>query len=587
MALTPKYLNKSAPLNPSTVASTDAITGSLNEPGNPIFNFSQDFIDGLQSVSTLELAQSVPFVRLVTVDMDGNDIVDVSAAFFQKAIDMDNVNENRRFSNRPVMSFKEISISTSLASGYLYYNMVKLVIRVHSPEVLREGDGVLMHLMIPGVPLKLEYGWNSPNEFLNQKEKLLFQVVSYNMNIDTTGQVDIIIDGMAFNESFKNIIVGDTGQEINSKTITPEQIDSVFRNKKKAEKAIELLKKVQSSGSGINTEVIKNQAESLVPIENRIRKSEFAKKYRQLKKNLKYQPTNFGVKSKHKVQVITFHDLIKTLCHETFEGMSSLFSGATEFRVIYGNFNINAGKFKGQSIADFPIVKRKLLNLFKDEVEKGQFIPTVGRLFNLIQGQFLENKEYWMGFPGNKEKDVFDMPDIAINFTNHSITENGKSKLVVDLQIIDIHEGIPLTVDKIRKKETLTPAEFEKAILNGSDLPTVRLGHAGSFVKNISLAQMTDQNMKASLIARALENRISSVRSTKLPSDNLDASGVTPLTLPLKGTANVLGHIGWKPFRAFFLSAGIYTVSAVYKITKVTHKLNAEGFNTSIEFLHH
>jgi hypothetical protein len=579
--MTPKYY-KVREGKPGSPKSKSPVFDFDDAAANSIFNFDPGFISGLQSVSAVELGQSVPYIRLVAVGLDGKDLFDANLSFFHKTVDLDKISQGGRFTTRPLMSLKELTVETDLAGGYLYWTKVQLRIRVHSPELLEENNGVLVHLMVPGSPLKLEYGWNSPNTFLGEKQLLLFQVKTYDLTINTTGQVDIRIEGVAFNETFNNVYIGDVGDEIVTDLVKGTQFDGIANTRNKLEILRENIDEASKGNSAIDPKLLKSLAESLPTIEEKVRDA-ISKRYAAAKENLE-DSGEFTIRDEKKFKAVTLHDVIFTLCNETFEKMTSIFpsvSDKSSFRIIYGIFNENAGRLANQTIADFPINRERLENVLKEVVEQGQFVPTIGKLFNLLQSEFLENSQYYLPLlPKDKEdkKKVVKTPDIAINLTNDGTN--------YDLQIIDVNRDLPITTARIGDKK-LSRVDRNKKILEGAKIPIIRVGHAGSFIKTMSMSQITDQHMKAVLIERMFRNRQSSVKSPNVQSSDLDSSALTPLTLPLRGTASVLGHVGWKPFKGFFFDVGIYTIDAVYKILKVSHKLSAEGFSTNIDFMYH
>jgi len=611
MAITPKYYSL-VPLKKAKDASNVQI---LNKPrtedidkgiANPIFNFNQSFINNLQAVSNTDMGQSVPYVRLRTVDVDGTIINDLNIEFFHKTLDMDTISNAGRLSDRPAMSLQDVTLTTDQPSGYLYYTKVDMRVRLHNPALLE--NNTLLPFLTPGAPLLLEYGWNSPDKFLNRKEHLLFQVVTYDLSLDTTGQVDIHVEGMAFNETFNNVFIGDDGVPVkleqktideikvkNDGEIPPSEIQFSSLNaiKKRIGKMTEYLKnKKKNKESDVELyNIIKANAEVLQKVENRVR-GILSKKYSQQTQKLKDKTIveTFGIGKKNKIKCYTFHDLVYNLCDETFKNMLSVFHPANvkttevpnetkrEFRIIYGKFNDNAGKFAGKSIGDFPIDKDRFEGFRKKQIKNGLIVPTVGNFFNMIIANFFENPEYHMGFLKESERGEFKKPDVVVNMTNRGN--------IIEVQIIDTNGDFPITTSKFTTKN-LTPASILKDIATEGKVPIILLGHAGSFIKNLTMSQISDQYMKAVLIERMNRDRISNLRSTFLPSQNLNASTVTPLTLPLRGSMVVLGHPEWKPFRAFFLSSGIYVIDAVYKILKVSHKISAEGFFSTIEFMYH
>lgn len=210
---------------------------------------------------------------------------------------------------------------------------------------------------------------------------------------------------------------------------------------------------------------------------------------------------------------------------------------------------------------------------------RGMSVITISNFFNMISRSFLENSEYIAQVAPNKQKQVaFKSPDIVVNFFNTG------DKLQVS--IIDASFGIPNTTAKLPDR-TASTKELQKAVLDGTTIPIIALGNANSFVKNIQLQQISDATIKAVLIDRASTNSLFSPRKSIFPSEREKATPANPLTLPLQGSATVLGHPGWMPFKAFYLFSGIFIMDAIYIITKVTHKLSAEKFDTEIEFYYH
>jgi hypothetical protein len=547
------------------------------DPGNPIFNFSQDFINKLNTVSPIQLAQSQPYVSLKTVGLDGKVKEDLNLSFFMKPMDMASIGTGNRYSDRPAMSLKDVEISTDLASGYLYYTNVTVRVKIHKPDVLASTS--LIALLFPGMPLILEYGWNSPNEFLNEKERMLFAVRGYDLSFDATGQIDLTISGMAFNERFNNTLVGDFGDKVDTPNISNDEFNGIEANLQQIEEYVEYLDGIQKrvNANSNDYKLVKNMADSFKKAETKAR-GIISKNFSDLKVKLNdkslIKKVTFGPSLKD-IECINFHDVVYTLCQNTFTSLTKIFPSVNEFRIVYGTFNANT-PLGGVSIAEFPIHLNKLNKKFKEFYNNGQMVPTVEALLNILVSDFIDNEEYWKG--SLSAGDLFEQPDIVFHFTNRGN--------IMELLILDINNGLPITTVQLPQGKA-SDKEAEDAVISGTNMPVIRLGHANSFIKTINLSQIADENMKAVLIERMSRDRLVDLRSTIVPGPALESVPVTPLTLPLQGNASVLGHIGWKPFRAFYLSAGLFLLNAVYKITKVSHRLGADGFKTDIEFMWH
>jgi hypothetical protein len=556
------------------------ITNSIQNDGdsfNPLFNFDQSFISSLKSISELEMATAQPYVSLSLLDLSGRVIDNLNLSFFHKTLDMEEISSGKRFSDRPVMSLKDIIIETDLAGGYLYYTNVVLKLRIHRPEEL--ANSTLIGLLFPGMPLSLKYGWNtsSPDSFLGQKENLLFSIKTYNITIDEAGQIDLTVEGMAFNERFNNVLVGDDGSAIDSSLISNEEFDGSNLNYSQVKMYIDYLDSVKSRSAGsADTEIIRSLATSFRSAEVKARGRISTNFTTAIKKLLRSNKKNIKFNRRHKaISTVTFHDVVYTLCNDTFNGLCSAFPSVENFRIIYGPFNTSTPR-ANESLAQFPIDLATFKTEIKSFYDRGQTVPTLSLLLNMLVEKFVENEEYWKGLLG-KDQD-WNHPDIVVNFFN-----NGKT---LDLIFVDAKAGLPITTSRLPKGKAALKT-IRDAVTAGTNLPVIELASARSFIKKISFSQVSDQYMKAALIERMAQNRIAGPRSTVAFSEKLQAQPITPLTLPLQGSAEILGHPGWKPMRAFYLYTGIFVMDAVYKIQKVSHKLSAEGFSTNIDFMWH
>lgn len=565
---------------------------------NPFFNFDQAFLDGLHSIKPTDMGMSLPHISLKILDPNGTVVENLNLAFFQQAFDSAQISTDRRYSERPVMSLRDITLKTNLASGYLYYNNVIMNIRVHRPESL--GSTFLIALLFPGMPFLLEYGWNSPDPLLDQKDLLLFAVKTYTLRMDASGQIDIMIEGTAFNERFNNILVGDTGQlTLNNEKMTVAELDGLGNYKTQLQTYSGYLKDMsRRSDSTINDySILPKLAETYKSVELRSRGA-VSNAFSIAKNSLKNVVTkqDFGPTLRQR-DVVKFHDLLYTLCHDTFDALGKIITHIDEFRVIYGNFNAKAGTFANKSLAEFPIDLKMFNALMQANFDKGIFVPTIERLLNDLHVEFFENEEYWksnltpnVANNPDFQPDVFQMPDVVSHFITRSQKDPNNPQnmiTVMELYIIDINSGKPITTQQLAAIQRGSQDEAEQAVAGSTNFPIIRLGHANSFIKNLSLDQISDQNMKAALIERMVKSRVTSPRDTVTNEASLGAKATTPLVLPLRGTAEVVGHPAWKPFRAFYLSSGLFLVDGIYKITSVSHTLGAGVYNTNIEFMWH
>jgi len=572
-----------------------------NEADNPIFNFSQDFIDGLQKITPIDMGLSVPFINLRSVDQSGQLITDFNLQLFHKPVDLTKLNDiSVRYPDRPTASLIELRVKTDLASGYLYFQDVNMTIRIHKPDSVI--DGTLIPLLFPGVPFELEYGWKSKNPTLDKREVLLFALKTYNLNYTIDGQADLTIEGTAFNERLNSVYLGDEDEKPGDGTKAARG-DTLSANFIKLERYVEYIKDLQGKKdkSGIRDykllgTLFEKYSSSLTVTRGKIREN-FLRNFAALKDKRQEVKKKDKVKNAKEAIIfkegfVTIFDLVETMCAKTLDSFSKLLYGR-DFRVVYGQFSEDVGgeksKYKSASISDFPIDYA----LFRRAMEKytkqnGTEVLTFEALVTIIKKDFLHNVDYWRKVEKlNPAKNGVVTPTVEVLFHNY---RKGDKK-VADLVFVDAGRDIPITSSAIKGKTKMSQNDFEKAIVDLSKnqkFPIIRVGHAHSFIKEISMTHVMDQYIKAAFIKKMADSAMIETREfipPELEVDN-DETG-TPLTLPLEGTMTVLGHPEWRPFRAFLLSTGIFPIDGVYKITAVEHVLNVQGYTTSITFLYH
>jgi hypothetical protein len=384
----------------------------------------------------------------------------------------------------------------------------------------------------------------------------------------------LTIKGKAFNDIFNNLYLGDDGSEDLSALASDTEIGGIRREKAKTESSIEYLREFARQGGSQQADyrVMKALATSYKGSEKKVRDA-LSKKLKQLKKQLDAINEPNGS--------FTFHDVVSTLCNSTLKAFASDVLKLSELRVVYGDANSKSGELSGTSLADIPIDRKRLDSMFRGFVETGQLVPTLKVFLDELIRVFLENEDIWKKQEG--EDIPFNKPEIIVYFTN-----NGSR---AELHILDVKQGLPVTLSNVPDGKA-SVASVESDVINsaesGREISILRPGNAGSFIKKLSLSQISDQAMKAAFIARMHEDRLSGIRdaSRETPTDAVKSKRVTPLTLPLQGSMSVLGHPEWKPFKAFYLSTGLFIVDGIYKVMGVTHTIGPGGFTTDLDLMY-
>lgn len=576
----------------------------LPDVGNPCFNFDANFINGLLSLSAIEVGKCVPYISLSSIGLDGKEIDNFNLKFFHKNVDMTAINQPGRYPERPELSLKSVNIGTDLASGFLYFTNISIHLKMHKPDLLT--NSTLVSILFPGMPLKLTYGWTGPNppNFLSKQEILYFNVKNYTMTFDITGQADITIEGISTSQRFNNVLVGDVAEQITqadiangSEIASNAQVAGLYYSKNQIDEYIKYLndlKSRQGSGGARDITVITRLAKTFQSVQLRASgkiKKNFSNRRKALRQLV--QPgtrfftgvatSTFGVRKSG--SFVTVHDIVSTLLGDTLNTLEgTIIPSGKNFRFVYGALNENLGNYSRFSIADFPIEWTSFNAKLKDARNDGADVPTLQWVLNVLISDFINNEQYWRN---NIVRDgrSLNIPDVALVDSSFAIA----GEEFMQLAFIDRNKDLPITTNQLRALGSRLASQQEtiNAVIGQTNMPVIEIGHANSFVKSINMQHYNDESMKAVFINRALENQVGTARlpisanAAILPQDD------RALFLPLKGEMEVLGHVDWKPTRFFYLSTGIFFIDAVYKILSVNHDLSPDGFKTRMTFGYH
>jgi len=541
---------------------------------NPYFNFDASFIENLNKLTTLDISKSQPYVSLELIDINGKPLDNLNLSFFQKQIDFNKINNDLRYSDRPELSLKSIDITTDQASGYLFYSRVTLNIKVHKREDLT--NKILLALLYPGSPLRLTYGWNSENEFLNNAKQTFFMnVSSYDLTISESGQADLTVQCQAFKNEFANAILGDNNKIEFSNETTKEKINNgMFASYNSLKSFTEKMKKIIENGSKNNSndyKLLQEQYKDYFSTETKTR-GKIAKNFDKTIDSLNESKNKFTIKVKDKkLEAWTFHEVFSMLCGETLNSLKETLP-IEKIEVVYGNFNSKCGSWGDVSIADFPILKDKLKEYLKNIYNQNLNTISINNLINHLIGTHIRSNDEILRY-GIKKDQEFKEPNVSVSCA----TLNG----IMTIFFVDALSEIPISTSILPKQEK-SSADVLKTVESKS-LPILSLGSVNSFIKTISFSRVTDPNIEAVLLERAYRSGLFGVRDGQVNQDKDISNGTTPLTLPLQGSVKVLGHTAWLPYKAFFLSTGLFFVDAIYTIQKVTHTLDRSGFETTME----
>jgi hypothetical protein len=615
--------------NSSPLASLTHLTPMVNplqDARNPVYNFTQDFIEKFQQVTPARLAKAVPYISMCTLDSEGNVVTDFNVKFFIKPIDMDKVNSQARYSDRPEVSLQSIAISQDLAAGggTLGWTTVTMQFRVHKPDYITNNS--LVSLLFSGLPMRIVYGWSSTDphdDFLGVNDVLLFNVKDYSLNFDVAGQALLTVNGLTHGDNFANVYVGDDAEEITpddvalaaaDTPVTNQQQDNLFQQKAKIGQYVSYVSALNRSGSEgqRDVRVMDVMTQAYYDASDRASKKtrrQFALAMKRLAAKKVSKPQYFkDVKQKNKdgtisyAECVTLHDIVSILCGETIESLQgTVIPGNRDYRVVYGCFNENTGSdWAGKCLAEFPIHWRSFTALFSDQSEMKP-LPSLQWIFAKLIDNFLSDSDYWRSNLGKQEKsstksgrtvaqvpESMTLPSVSFNVSSHFATAAGEPREIIQISFFDVNRNIPITQLKLRNVTIpMTEAQQINACIGDPPtIPVIRFGNANSLIKNVVMESFTDPAFKAFLMNRP-GGAVASVRQSSIDGTSAPPSTEPTPFIPFKGSMDVLGHIDWKPARFFYLASGIFFIDGVYKILRVNHQLDASGFKTHLEFTRH
>jgi hypothetical protein len=592
----------------------------LTDATNPIYNFSQDFIEKFQAIPPERLAKAVPYISVATLDMAGEVVTDFNAKFFSATVNMNEVSSQARYADRPELSLGGLTISEDLAAGggHLSYTKVTMTFKLHKPDFIT--NNALISLLFSGMPVRIAYGWapvDAEDDFLGIIDILLCNVVDYSIDIDDSGQATLTINCLSHSDNFSNVFVGDRAEEITvadvtnaagDGAVTDEMQDGAYQQKIRVGQYVTYINsqdpsRTEQEGQR-SIELLNAMAQAYYDVSDRVSvkvRLNYQQAMARLARRTKSRPGLFKDVKRTKVDgtvsyadCVSLHDIMGTLCGETLTALEgTIFPSTREYKFVYGCYNENAGSYAGMCISNFPVHWRSFTTMLDDAAAAGVRVPSLQFLFRKLQDLFLNDSTYWRdNLLRDEPLDGVELPRIAIRINSYYATDtagpSGQRREVIQISVFDASRNAPLTQVRLQNVSSPMSEAQQIAAVVGSPptVPVLRTGHANSFVKRLRMQNLGDPAFKAVLINRAI-NSVTTQRQAVIAGAQAPMYVRKPTFIPFKGSMEVVGHTEWKPSRFFYLASGIFFIDGVYSIVSVQHRLDAAGFKTHLEFTRH
>lgn len=225
---------------------------------NPFAKTSQEPLDLLESITAVELASCVPFIKIEKIDRLGRAASDVrplmydliQAPRFASAEDDQQFGlDGDTFIERALVSLQSLTVEFEQQYGQQIFRNVTIEFLVHHPSVVfdRSSKVAWREIMMEGKSFSLEYGWRgdpgivrnplfngeghitAAGQVLKSTQLVLLNVYSYDLAAQASGEVkvtikakengDLCLREMRFSDAFE--------QSIGSGIAQPDDVDNV------------------------------------------------------------------------------------------------------------------------------------------------------------------------------------------------------------------------------------------------------------------------------------------------------------------------------------------------------------------------
>lgn len=542
-----------------------------NSSLNAAFRSSQLAVEKLQSITPVEIASSVSFLKIQRVSKDGQISETPLNLDFQKPPEFGRIAGDRRFGERPLASIQNFSITTMLPFGDITEQFVDIDLIIHRPDALFDvEESQWLSLITPGFFHLIEYGWagSSNNELINGEgffdkktntlipstKKILFSTTSYNFSIESSGEISVKIKGRQ-NGGYmlRKLYVAD----IDTEHSTLEENNNKLPNRDI---------KSNSTNESIRT--------SLQQRLNRL--SQISQK----------------LEKKSKDKFVSIGDSLNILVADTIDkaalkwGYDSVVMEIGDFNEFIPTTTKRYGSKKVANIADLMVPFRSVEKIVQDAIRTGRKITIRNFIGSIVM---LANKgEIWASgrrVVGNDRILSLENPDVKVKVFDEEIS----GKNVLQILIYDIKRIIvKLNADKFDAEKT-SRSEVRRQVID-INIPYIDvIGHAQTFISDVNFEVNTDnliQRVKLDEAANVVKSRQEITSKTwgqvfeEVPEEFHRIWGTL-----LRGNFSMIGNFLFEAFSQVYLDFEISLWNGFFNILKKVDTISAEGFTTSLEVI--
>jgi len=563
------------------------MTQFVKKDFNPAFKSSQDTIRLLESVSALDLAQTVPYIKIFKLDNKSFEKVGkpINLNFISPPSLGKGLQLSARNSERPAASLQSISIASDQMNGLYIQHQIDISIIVHKSTGLftlgldgkPTGDSEWVSLMTPNCFHYLEYGWagTSKNPLFNRAgyddkdgldregnpvligstNQILFQTKMYDFKISNNGEIEIHIKAIQH------------GDYLLRRTL-----------------ALETLKPLYASDG---TELLQSQNVLSEERKNSSRKNIQNKLTRARKSAKKKHPKN-----KKATEYMTLIDIFNNLGLGESITKSSIDWGYKNVKLLIGDINSKCphrtskkfGSFamRGKSIGDFPIPMNDVGKILGNAFKNGGTLTLKNFLHQFIE--FLNNTDSWSEIQDQKQED-YEHPQVMIKIAENKF-KNDSRELVI--MIFDVKkEFVVLDQESEIKKGSRSSTRSElKKRLAANHIPFISLGKGGSFIESAEFEIVKDadiQTVKMVNAEKMIQDRDSLTSETQKKAARSQPEFFHEIfASSVQGSITMLGNFALDTFGYIWLDFDVPLWDGLFAIRSKVDELTPAGFQTTI-----
>lgn len=534
---------------------------------NPFAGAAHDPLKLLESVTPLELASAVPYVRITKIDFrTGAPALDVRPMMYdlvQGVVLSERFGETGdQFLERSLVSLNSLTVKSQMPNGDIMYREATFRFTVHKPAVMFDRDSRIAwrEILEEGNSFQLEYGWRADptvcgnplfnghghvtesGAVVNSRRATLMYVYRWQVSTRANGEIEVTVDAI-------------------------ENGDLALRD-------------VRFSDAAESTFGLSATRFGLVPRGNDVTNA------RALKTLLDGVPqaTHRG-----RGKTLTLGDILDNVVAPMVERVTrdAGYSTSSPVQLLLGNFNRRTGAqsvqygaeaLSGRSIGDFRVPVTKLHDQLSTHFAEGRAM-TLQNFIRILIG-VVGSPEAWADGTDTLR------PMIALKLSTVETADGFTLAFALyDRRVVaDAVNGLSFL-----RLEEQSQDDVRRALAN-ADVPMIEFGRAGTAIVDSHFEMQPNPLLQSIQVENASAARKDRVQQTQMP-DVESRKGqalprdIVPISI-LEGDITMLGNFIFEPpARVWIDFFGSRSISGVFNVLEQTDTLDPGRFTTQLRMM--